>query len=427
MKRCASLIITIYAIVLLVCLPANASDFLLGVTTHLMNGLHTKSLAVSGLKTAGFNSFREDFFWHKVEVKKGTFLIEDPQLEYASLLDSSTSLAVTPLVILSYGSKHYEGGDFPISEESLSAFKKYVEFVVRRVNNKTHLYQVWNEWNIGLGLPTKIRRNGSSKEYLKLLRSVVPVIRAIDPNAVILGTSVARMDETWIQNFVSDGGLQLIDGFSLHPYVWASAKSRPADAIAWVDKIQLILKKNNSDHFFPIYITEIGWPNHKGNGGVSESRASAYAGQFTLLAKSRSWIKGVWWYDLMDDGPETGNWEHNFGLFRLDGNSKPIINTFAKLSSTIINGKFVDSNIICKNISIMRFSLPNGNHVTSLWSNSDLRFDVKIRMKAPFQALFSKNPAFLDAGLNVYNVTLMPMAFLSTKDSVVVYPDCVAS
>jgi len=33
-----------------------------------------------------------------------------------------------------------------------------------------------------------------------------------------------------------------------------------------------------------------------------------------MLARSRPWIGGVWWYDLIDDGPSNANAQHRFGL-----------------------------------------------------------------------------------------------------------------
>ncbi|CDL15204.1 hypothetical protein [Klebsiella pneumoniae IS46] len=36
---------------------------------------------------------------------------------------------------------------------------------------------------------------------------------------------------------------------------------------------------------------------------------------YIKLASERSYIKGVWWYDLKDDGTNKSFNEHNFGIF----------------------------------------------------------------------------------------------------------------
>ena len=37
--------------------------------------------------------------------------------------------------------------------------------------------------------------------------------------------------------------------------------------------------------------------------------------KFMFLAKSRPFIKGIWWYDSINDGDDRTNKEHNFGFY----------------------------------------------------------------------------------------------------------------
>lgn len=47
---------------------------------------------------------------------------------------------------------------------------------------------------------------------------------------------------------------------------------------------------------------------------VDPVEAADYIVKYSLLAKSKSYIKGVWWYDLSNDGNDMNNQEHNFGF-----------------------------------------------------------------------------------------------------------------
>ncbi|MFZ3140021.1 hypothetical protein [Polaromonas sp.] len=413
-------ILRIFCFLLLMVLnvPAKASDFLFGAVTHVMNGGHGGLETEETLKDIGFNSFREDAFWHKLEVKPGVLKISVPQVDFFSLVDKSPKLGITPMIILDYGNKFYSGGDFPLDEKALGAFLDYVRFVVMRVKGKTHLYQVWNEWNIGLGLPEKVRRPGSSDEYLKLLRAVVPVIRAIDPQAIIVGTSVARMDEKWIADFIQGGGINLIDGFSLHPYVWSSRKFRPEESLIWVDKMQNKFREKNAGRDFPFYITEIGWPNHKNRAGISEELTSAYAARFVLLAKQRLWIKGVWWYDLKNDGESSKDWEHNFGILRYDGSRKPIVNVFKNLSEIIIKGKFIKTELLFDDVILNKYQMPDGSEVSAIWSRSDEPVSVEIQTNDAVNKLLPDGGIILKNTRTKEVLTSMPWVFRSPPGSI---------
>ena len=62
----------------------------------------------------------------------------------------------------------------------------------------------------------------------------------------------------------------------------------------------------------PLYITELGF--RLTMAGRSTNKVAQYVMNDTLLAQARELYKGVWWYDLIDDGTSTDNKEHNFGF-----------------------------------------------------------------------------------------------------------------
>ncbi|MEW1833306.1 hypothetical protein, partial [Streptomyces sp. NPDC088196] len=54
------------------------------------------------------------------------------------------------------------------------------------------------------------------------------------------------------------------------------------------------------------------------------------ATQYLEIAGSMPFVKGVWWYDLKDDGNDKNNKEHNFGILKNDLTEKKVADVFTK-------------------------------------------------------------------------------------------------
>jgi polysaccharide biosynthesis protein PslG len=354
------------------------ADFLFGAGVHVMPGWTALRDVRAAVDDVGFNSFRDDVFWHSLERERGSLSVPKDKEDFIAYIKSSPGRGVRPVVILDYGNPLYESGDFPLEGEALEGFLRYVRYVANELKGRGVIYEVWNEWNIGLGIPEKLRAPGKADAYVGLLRKVAPILREVDPGATILSTSVARLDERWLNDYIRAGGLALVDGVSLHPYVWSRRNSKPEDAIEWVDKISALIRERSGGRDFPIYITEIGWPNHAAKGAFSEDVSAAYATRFMFLAKSRASIRGVWWYDLKDDGAELGNWEHHFGLLRLDGSKKPAYEEFKRLSRVFKMKSSAKEIVLKKNVRLVQIDLEGGDRVSVIWSANDAQEVVQV-------------------------------------------------
>jgi hypothetical protein len=60
-----------------------------------------------------------------------------------------------------------------------------------------------------------------------------------------------------------------------------------------------------------------------------------------LLAKTMPFIKGIWWYDLQNDGPDPREREHNFGLMDHELRPKPAYLALQRISSLIREGEYI--------------------------------------------------------------------------------------
>jgi hypothetical protein len=167
----------------------------------------------------------------------------------------------------------------------------------------------------------------------------------------VIGGALASVNTAWVQKFAQAGGLKYLDAFSVHPYVHCNAPrvplapshlklsgfgrspirgdivqaavaegpikpvgGSPEQAIALLDGLETVLAENAPGRNIPVYVTEMGWPTSNGQCGVGDPVEAAYLQRFMLMAASRSYIAGVWWYDLYDDGSDAGNREDRFGL-----------------------------------------------------------------------------------------------------------------
>jgi hypothetical protein len=138
----------------------------------------------------------------------------------------------------------------------------------------------------------------------------------------VIAGGATNSDTRWFEAFAQTDALSAINGVSIHPYnygkpLWGHT---PEAAMEWVDQIEQIMAKANG-HPVDMYITEIGWPTNTKD--YSEDTVADYLTRFMKLAQVREYVRGVWWYDLVDDGSDLNNREDRFGLFRQDGRPKP--------------------------------------------------------------------------------------------------------
>lgn len=347
-------------------LAASASAetaFQFGVGVHVGQNRNSLQATQTALAQAGFVSFRDEVFWHRIETKPGALAFPDSLRDLDQLVTDCVHQGRRPLLILDYGNKLYDGGGLLSSPAGIAAYARYVRFVVKRFRGRVDQFEVWNEWNIGGGgTPQQhAARYGSPESYAAVLRAAYAAIKAENPAATVIGGAFAGYDYRWIEAFARADGFKYLDGFSVHPYVFAEGKPAPSappalgvtgslgikrlmaglvsdaaadtpfrpapgtpeSAMRHLDELKALIDQLAPGRSVRVYVTEAGWPVHRGAQGVSEETAAAYLQRFMLLAKARAWIAGVWWYDLFDDGDDAQNKEHRFGMLARNGTPRP--------------------------------------------------------------------------------------------------------
>ncbi|SAK79242.1 hypothetical protein AWB75_04789 [Caballeronia catudaia] len=306
-----------------------AQDMIVGVGIHRAADSGFQGRTLPMVSNSGMGSIRMEIHWSDVEKSKGVYTFPaGPDRTVALARD----LGLKVLLILDYGNPLYGDGKKPVSREAVEGYARYAEAIARHFGDRIRYYEIWNEWDNGLGGTEP----GSVDDYAALVKATYPVIKKIRSDAVVLvgGVTEKGLNNGWYERLAQLGALRYADGLSVHPYGYhESPVCAPDHAVGWLDSLESVLNSRYGIRL-PVYITEVGWPTNQGKFGVTESVQAEMLTRFFALAADRPYIKGVWWYDLVDDANNPLDKEANFGLLHFsDLSAKPAWQAFANLPS----------------------------------------------------------------------------------------------
>ena len=251
----------------------------MGVSTHFSQGKGHVSANLDMIRDAGIAAIRDEVGWRSIEREKGQLRM--PQ-EYTAFVDAALERGLEPMLILDYGNRFYDGGDKPLSAAAIEAFSQYSEFVVKHFRGKVRLYEIWNEWDIGIGGTTP----GTAKAYAKLLEAVSPRIKRIDPAITVYGGAMTPggVRNGWLERMLKAGTLKHMDVLSIHTYNYsASGRERSPEAWAeWMGQVNTLTAKY-SERQVPIVVTEMGWPTQIDRRGTPPEISAAYLARMICL------------------------------------------------------------------------------------------------------------------------------------------------
>jgi hypothetical protein len=302
------------------------SDFQRGVHIHVGPSFNRFDLYWPRFAELNVTSYRAEVVWSAIEQQKGQYtFITDPYpapdtFKYVDeMIRNAHFHGISPLVILGYANPLYDGGGLPISDEAQAAFVKYAVFIAQRYKGVVHQYELWNEWNIGLGVSVSPRVLGTAEDYVRLLKKVYVALKAVDPDIVLIAGAVAQQDIGWTQKALAAGAGTAMDAYSIHPYNFPNV---PEQVFDYLGKLEQTLK-SATGRDVPIYVTELGWHTAVNPSAVTRSTQADYLARLYLAAPMYSFLKGIWWYDFRDDNPNPANVHDNFGLYDNDYVQKP--------------------------------------------------------------------------------------------------------
>jgi hypothetical protein len=373
--------------------PAYAADetFVVGVCTHFSQGKGILDRNIERIKQAGIASIRDEVGWGAVEREKSELAMPEP---FDTYVRRAASQGVNVLLILDYANRFYDDGDRPRSPEAIEGFCRYAEFMVRHFGKAVRLYEIWNEWDISIGMPQKYRTGGSAEDYVKLLKAVYPRIKAADPSVTVMAGACTSggVKKGWLEGIVKLGALDACDAMSIHSYNYSEKfpQRGPEACAAWMAGVQEMLRKYKGSDV-PFYVTEMGWPTHVGRNGTDPELSGSYLARLYLLARTSPSFKGLWWYDFQDDGWKAEYNEDNFGLVRPDLTPKPAYDVLADIAPVVTQGQYVGGlppslKAEYVPVQILRFKVGRED-CWALWSADDQEYQVILETKSPAQPL----------------------------------------
>jgi polysaccharide biosynthesis protein PslG len=376
----------------------------IGVVTHFGQNKGNVQANLDLIQQMGATSIRDEIDWAKVERQPGQYAISTSTDNF---VNASLAKGQKPLVTLCYGNPFYDNGDKPISPTAIEGFARYAEFVVRHFKGTVSRYEIWNEWDNGVGHTTP----GTAATYVNLLKVVYPRLKAIDPNLVILGGAMSggAVRGPWLGEMLAAGALSSADAISIHQYIFHSTGYRktPEALVDHINAAENTVRSYNGGKDFPLYLTETGWPTTVL--GTPPDEVADFDAQTVLLAPTMPFLKGIWWYDFQDNGTDPSNVEDNFGLVRADLSPKPGYFALSAVTRWVNGAKF-SGRITASDPAVdgSKFVLPNGEQGMAIWKQGTGSSQVKIKGARATQSLYSGLPGATSDPL-ILNLTEAPV------------------
>lgn len=412
----ANKVATVVAISLCYSSHAFALDAI-GVHAHFNHYPQSSSTYLEMIKDTGFNSFRSDLAWNSIEQKKGVFAITGVgnQKEDEAFANGSADYGLNSLLVLAYGNNQYGNAiDYPRTPEAIKAFANYAAWVATRYKGKVKYYEIWNEWLYGTGITAQPRTVPPAEVYFELVKATAEAIRKVDPNAILMTGSYnpnVPRDATWFESLMKMGILNYIDGISIHPY----SLKLPEDNFIAIDKLEKVAS-GYARKTVPIYITEVGNSTYSGFDGITEDAAAQFVVKYTLLAKARPYIKGLWWYDLLDDGPKATEKEQRYGFITQDGQPKMAALQFKKIAQ-IVHDYTVD-NYQSSSDGKVKISLSrNGQHALMYWQQQPVQAKAQpVSMAKSFKSMVKSDPGTSQGNIRMFDREFKGQVLYESQD-----------
>lgn len=272
---------------------------------------HTDAL-IDAMELAGYGLSRNEATWGEVEKAKGVygFTSEGPRV--------ITELANRGLDVMwnaGLDNALYDDGRTPASPEAIAAFAAYVGATAAHFSSTgtSHDIGILNEYNsTGFNDGTC---GLTAACYLQVLQPSYLAAHAADPQANVMGPITAGVQLAWAQDFIAQGGLASLDTYATNYYGYAqNGPGTPPEVdteLPELSQLAQLIDANDGGRDIPLRITENGWPTH--DAGSTQAQQADYAIRGPLLAQLAGADEYLW-YDLYDDGFDSGERENRFGL-----------------------------------------------------------------------------------------------------------------
>jgi len=165
----------------------------------------------------GVDDFRDELFWYRVDDGRGRFTFDEPLTTWPDALPPA---GATASLLVNNGHQAHDGGNTPRSAAAVAGFGRHAAEVLRRFPAITSV-EVGNEFNSDNFVSGPLRDedlDARARAYTALLISVRDAVRAVRPEARIIGGGVHSIPVDYLSRLADLGAAEAMDSLALHPY-----------------------------------------------------------------------------------------------------------------------------------------------------------------------------------------------------------------
>lgn len=369
------------------------------------------------LTRAGVKNFRDEIPWDAVEYEKGKYRKPANRDAY---MQRTQQDGLKPFIILDYTHPFYDQNSTPYTDQGRQGFADYGKALLNLYGDQIPWVEVYNEFNGGFG----DRGNGPADSrpdyYFQLLKKTYETVKAARPDVTVVGMATAGTPLSWMEEVFKLGGLQYMDAVSIHPY---QSQRSPDGIVDNVRSTQDLIRQYNQGQLKPIWFTEVGWPTSIGGIGISENTQADYLVRTHVQALAEG-VEKVFWYDLMNDGMDSGYHEDNFGILRNANDPKgaftpkPAYAAYAAMTRELIGAQFVDRESFDANISSYKFN-KDGQNLRVIWANTPVQTVINTNSQIQIMDIMGNTETYTPMEGKVYlTLTEEPIYIKSDIDDI---------
>ena len=323
------------ATITFLCLPAFAHGAQKALSVDLTWGIDSNEFAPTGaaISDTGARWVRLEFRWNEAEPSSKGSYDQNTIAKYDRAIDTARAAGAKVLVFVNGAPRWASGSRATMAAPQHPAdYADFVRYVATRYAGKVSAWEVWNEENTARFWPS----GPSPAAYVPLLKATYPVVKSVDPNALVVFGGVSQNDYTFIEGAYAAGAKGYFDVMAVHPYpgsgppepVWYENGRVTPGSFTGFTEVRKAMLANSDDK--PIWLTEFGWSTTSQGWGVSLSEQADYLTRAYRLLEAYPYIDVAVWYNLRNNhwDNDADTWETQLGLMRTDFVKKPSYQAF---------------------------------------------------------------------------------------------------
>lgn len=211
--------------------------------------------------------------------------------------------------------------------EDPADYAEFVGLVAERYEGQIGAYEIWNEPNSALSFAP----SPDPVAYTELLQAAYPVIKAADPDAIVVGGvtgavvdygDVLKNPVSFTQEMYDAGAQGYFDALSFHPYLYSLPFSQgepyPQSPLTQLEEMREIMVANGDGDKL-IWASEYGEPTSV----VDEATQAAFLEDMITTWRDLDYTGPTFVYTLYDRDSASSDPEATLGVIRSDGTWKP--------------------------------------------------------------------------------------------------------